>query len=301
MNNSNANYNATMKNIKNSFESKELNEEQKKLMRKIALMKLNNQWFNDELINFYMEIIERRSEKLSILPSWFTSSTNSSNWTRSKNVARDFNQSKINYILIPYHVEGNHWTLAVISRSGNFYLLDSLAMQLDEPKELRQWIDSNLVLPDKKNWVYSCPFSVGSEIRGKQVAAKAHQRDNFSCGVFVGFYAKLLSQKKNLKEIDGEAKRIQLSRIRKEILEEMGNNIECYVPTLNGRTLEEENHHSLSESPDKFDSQIRTNDLENLLFEKLIPEEPSSNVNQIASFALPEDDEGIDLWQFSGI
>ncbi|KAG0263783.1 SUMO1 sentrin specific peptidase 1 [Actinomortierella ambigua] len=143
------------------------------------------EWLNDEVINFYGNLIMARSNASSALPkvhvfSTFFYKTLSENgydkvrrWTKKTNIfAKD-------YLLIPIHCSGNHWTSAVVDMSKkkiSYY--DSLLG--NNPKcflTLRNYLESEsrdkLKRPfDFQGWENECPKNI------------PRQQNGFDCGVF---------------------------------------------------------------------------------------------------------------------
>ncbi|KAF9978444.1 SUMO1 sentrin specific peptidase 1 [Actinomortierella ambigua] len=156
------------------------------------------EWLNDEVINFYGQLIMARSNASSALPkvhvfSTFFYKTLSENgydkvrrWTKKTNIfAKD-------YLLIPIHCSGNHWTSAVIDMNKkkiSYY--DSLLG--NNPKcflTLRNYLESEsrdkLKKPfDFQGWENECPKNI------------PRQQNGFDCGVFTCFFIESKSRGAN--------------------------------------------------------------------------------------------------------
>jgi sentrin-specific protease 1 len=99
-----------------------------------------NQWLNDELINFYLNLICERAnslhpngpKKVFAHNTYFWPKLRSngysavSRWARRAKCGGD-DVLKLDYLLMPAHVGGNHWCLAVVNfKQKRFEYYDSL-------------------------------------------------------------------------------------------------------------------------------------------------------------------------------
>jgi hypothetical protein len=179
-------------------------------------MRNSQTWFDDELINSYIELLKLGHPRVGFLPSYFMAHQNSSSWTTTKQVIQDFKQGLIDIIILPTHLS-NHWTLLVASRSYKFYLFDSLQKTYPElTASFQQWLEQSF---PEKSWTLFFPFQSTSKTK------KPHQKDSYNCGPFVCLYAKMLSQRKQIKEIDTECHKVNISQFREEVLSELCENI----------------------------------------------------------------------------
>ncbi|KAG0245484.1 SUMO1 sentrin specific peptidase 1 [Actinomortierella wolfii] len=153
------------------------------------------EWLNDEVINFYGNLIMARSNASNTLPkvhvfSTFFYKTLSENgydkvrrWTKKTNIFEK------DYILIPIHCSGNHWTSAVIDMTKkkiSYY--DSLLG--NNPKcflTLRAYLEKESLDKLKKpfdfqGWENECPKNI------------PQQRNGYDCGVFTCFFIEFKSR-----------------------------------------------------------------------------------------------------------
>ncbi|KAG0235606.1 SUMO1 sentrin specific peptidase 1 [Actinomortierella wolfii] len=153
------------------------------------------EWLNDEVINFYGNLIMARSNTSNTLPkvhvfSTFFYKTLSENgydkvrrWTKKTNIFEK------DYILIPIHCSGNHWTSAVIDMTKkkiSYY--DSLLG--NNPKcflTLRAYLEKESLDKLKKpfdfqGWENECPKNI------------PQQRNGYDCGVFTCFFIEFKSR-----------------------------------------------------------------------------------------------------------
>ena len=104
------------------------------VLTKIVLMRLNGDWLNDDIIDFYLHMVQRRHVKqrelnplfaFAILTSHFmellqdcgTGLRRDSlgyNYARVKNITRTFNSFELNSIFIPVNINNYHWTFVHI-------------------------------------------------------------------------------------------------------------------------------------------------------------------------------------------
>ncbi|SBT49596.1 Ulp1 protease family C-terminal catalytic domain containing protein [Plasmodium ovale wallikeri] len=202
---------------------------------------IDTRWLNDEVINFYLSMIQEYNEQntkdeISFLPKIFTFSTfffqslSSNGGYNYNKVARWTKRKKVDIfsfdlILIPLHVGGNHWTLGAINiKEKNIKLYDSLNMP---NKKFFEYIKQYIVdeMRDKKKmeinislWEYNKEGK--SEVRYENGFQEIHyvahsvgngipcQENGYDCGVFACMFAKCLSfnrefdfNQKDIKEI----------------------------------------------------------------------------------------------------
>ncbi|PRP82215.1 dynein-1-alpha heavy chain, flagellar inner arm I1 complex, partial [Planoprotostelium fungivorum] len=182
------------------------------------------EWFNDEMVNFYMEILqEKNPENVAVIPSWALAHNNAATWSGVKNALNEFRTRRVSHLLIPYHMEElQHWTLVAASRTGICQLLDSLAHESQVPDRVQTWLNQHNLL-DGKEWKFRCAFPKGR---------MPHQRDSNNCGAFVMLYANLLAQKNTIQVIDTTARSIQMPVLRRQLLREMEENIDKFSPAV---------------------------------------------------------------------
>lgn len=152
-------------------------------------------WLNDEVINFYMNLIMERSELRENLPSVFATNTfflprlttggyvGVKRWTRKVDIfAKEI-------VLVPVHVNGVHWCMAIINLKAktikyydsmgkaNDKVLTMLANYLEE--EMRDKKQQNM---DMSGW------------RFENVVGIPQQQNGFDCGVFSCMFAEFYTR-----------------------------------------------------------------------------------------------------------
>lgn len=160
------------------------------------------QWLNDEIVNVFFELIEARAKrkdpgkpnlKIMILTSYFTvkfdrgySYSSVRNWSKK----RGFKLIEMDKVLIPIHVSGNHWCLAVINFiKKRFEYYDSMGGRNDTILgHLRNYVKDEAKLHsgqadyDMSEWVNYTPQDIPA------------QHNGYDCGVFACTYADYLSE-----------------------------------------------------------------------------------------------------------
>ncbi|VWU51740.1 sentrin-specific protease 1, putative, partial [Hepatocystis sp. ex Piliocolobus tephrosceles] len=169
---------------------------------------INNNWLNDEVINFYLSILqeynqdgEKRNQynlpKIYTFSTFFYQSLSMNGSYNYNKVSRWTKRKKVDIftydlILIPLHIGGNHWTLGAIDmKNKKIKLYDSLNKQ---NKNFFYHISQYVVdeMMDKKNikmtlddWQY--------DKEGKSEQGIPQQHNGYDCGVFTCMFAKCLS------------------------------------------------------------------------------------------------------------
>ncbi|CRH02765.1 sentrin-specific protease 1, putative [Plasmodium relictum] len=189
---------------------------------------IDTQWLNDEVINFYLSMLQEYNEQKvkndsSYFPKIFTFSTfffqslssngcynycKVSRWTKRKKV----DIFSFDLILIPLHVGGNHWTLGSINiKDKKIKLYDSLNMPnknffeyirryiVDEAKDKKQ-IDINI-----STWEY--------DKNGNSEIGAPFQENGYDCGVFTCMFAKCLSFNREFDFNQNDIKEIRLKMV----------------------------------------------------------------------------------------
>ncbi|KAI8602530.1 hypothetical protein EDD21DRAFT_352671 [Dissophora ornata] len=144
------------------------------------------EWLNDEVINFYGQLILARSNdpgstfpKVHVFSTFFYKTLSENGYEKVKRWTKKVNLFEKDYLLIPIHHAGNHWTSAVIDmKNKRISYYDSLLG--NNPKcflILRNYLDQ--LSRDKRNapfdfqgWENDCPKDI------------PRQRNGFDCGVF---------------------------------------------------------------------------------------------------------------------
>lgn len=166
-------------------------------------------WLNDEIINFYLELLSKRCKrnlqrelsppstklKCHFFNTFFC--TKFQNGYRYRGVKRWSKKAKIKIVemdkvIIPVHVGHNHWCLAVINfQKKRFEFYDSLGAPGAQPsllKDLRSYVRdeakqySNIPNYDLSDWIDYVPHDI------------PHQNNGSDCGVFTCKFADYLSE-----------------------------------------------------------------------------------------------------------
>ncbi|EGC34898.1 hypothetical protein DICPUDRAFT_55498 [Dictyostelium purpureum] len=185
-------------------------------------------WLNDEVINFYMEILKIRQKNNPNLPKchffgtfFYTQLCNGpENYDFSK-VKRWTNKVDIfslDKVILPVHL-GNHWCCAVINfKDKQFQYFDSLLGDNREClKKLRRYVADEMVNRSKQGIVNLDEFkdSIPKDI--------PIQSNGYDCGVFMCKYAEFSSRGSELnftqKDITQYRRRIALELYLKKILD----------------------------------------------------------------------------------
>ncbi|KAJ2082010.1 SUMO1 sentrin specific peptidase 1 [Coemansia sp. RSA 988] len=151
-------------------------------------------WLNDEVINFYMQLIMTRSQKTPTLPkvhafnTFFYSTLCDKGYTRVRRWTRRVKLFEQDLIIVPVHL-GVHWCCAVIDfRSKSIAYYDALLG--DNPKCLRllmnylheEFKDKQGQDFDENGWSMSCEKDI------------PRQRNGYDCGVFAIMFAEYVSR-----------------------------------------------------------------------------------------------------------
>ncbi|CAA9991129.1 sentrin-specific protease 1, putative [Plasmodium knowlesi strain H] len=191
---------------------------------------MDTRWLNDEVINFYMSMLQEYNTKNikkdtanNFLPKIFTFSTFffqslNSNGTYSYNkVSRWTKRKKVDIfsfdlILIPLHVGGNHWTLGSINmREKKIKLYDSLNMSNTKFFEyMRRYLvdemrDKKQMELDVSVWEYN-PEGCSEE-------GIPCQENGYDCGVFTCMFAKCLSFNRSFDFSQRDIKEIRMKMV----------------------------------------------------------------------------------------
>ncbi|KAJ2455571.1 hypothetical protein EV183_000048 [Coemansia sp. RSA 2336] len=149
----------------------------------------DGQWLNDEVINFYMQLIIDRSQKTPVLPkvhafnTFFYSTLSEKGYARVRRWTRRIKLFENDLVVVPVHL-GVHWCCAIIDfRSKRITYYDALLG--DNSKCLRLLMDylkeesrdkCNQEFDDS-GWTMACD---------KQIP---RQRNGYDCGVFAVVFA----------------------------------------------------------------------------------------------------------------
>jgi len=153
------------------------------------------EWLNDEVINFYMEVLLDRCKKSPAkLPkchffnSFFYPLLAKDGYSRVRKWSRKVDIFEMDKVVVPVHM-GNHWCLAVVNfREKRFEYYDSLGGSNSTClKALRQYVkeehkDKKKKEIDLSDWTDYTPSDI------------PHQRNGYDCGVFMCKYADYVSK-----------------------------------------------------------------------------------------------------------
>ncbi|KAK5582421.1 hypothetical protein RB653_004006 [Dictyostelium firmibasis] len=194
---------------------------------------LPGKWLNDEVINFYMEVLKIRDlekkknsggdfPKCHFFNTFFYPKLCNDNHTYNYEKVRRWtarvNLFEMDKIIIPIHL-GNHWCLAVINfKAKQFEYYDSL---LGSNKEcltkLRKYISDEMQNKSKQGAVNLDEFK---DFMPKEIPI---QQNGYDCGVFMCKYAEFCSKGANLtftqEEITQYRRRMVLEISKKQIID----------------------------------------------------------------------------------
>lgn len=178
-------------------------------------------WLNDEVINFYMELLKERSAvdeslpKVHAMNTFFVPKLMSSGFQGVRRWTRKINIFDFDIIPVPVHVGGVHWCMAIINMrekwiryydsmgQPNARVLEALRRYLEEesldkrkiPFDTSDWIvESVRDCPQQRNgrWVQSFGFS-------KYILIDFFLFINFSdCGVFSCMFAEFACRESDI-------------------------------------------------------------------------------------------------------
>ncbi|KAF9091385.1 SUMO1 sentrin specific peptidase 1 [Mortierella sp. AD031] len=155
------------------------------IMKKDIQTLCPGEWLNDEVINFYGNMIMARSKssdsmpKVHVFSTFFYKSLSENGYDKVKRWTKKVKLFEMDYVLIPIHCSGNHWTTAVIDmKRKRIDYYDSLLG--NNPKcflILRDYLESESRDKLKKpfnfdGWENDCPKDI------------PRQRNGYDCGVF---------------------------------------------------------------------------------------------------------------------
>ncbi|KAF9897475.1 SUMO1 sentrin specific peptidase 1, partial [Lobosporangium transversale] len=181
------------------------------------------QWLNDEVINFYGNLIMARSKESTELPkvhvfsTFFYKTLSENGYEKVRRWTKKIKIFDMDYVLIPIHHSGNHWTTAVIDmKKKRIEYYDSLLG--NNPKcflLLRNYLESEsqdkLKKPfDFHGWENDCPKDIPT------------QKNGFDCGVFTCTFIEFKSRGQDQldfsqRNMDYLRKKIALSIINKSL------------------------------------------------------------------------------------
>jgi hypothetical protein len=159
------------------------------------------EWLNDEVVNFYMQLLNERSQQSSnngkqpkcyLFNSFFYTllSNGGYNYSRVQKWTRKIDIFTLDKVFVPVHL-GNHWCLAVINFADKrFEYYDSLGGENPKCLErLRRYVKDEYRTKHKgeydlSEWQDYTPLNI------------PHQQNGYDCGVFMCKFADYLSRGK---------------------------------------------------------------------------------------------------------
>lgn len=153
------------------------------------------QWLNDEVINFYMELIKLRSEEVEFMPkvhvmnTFFMVKLLSSGYAGVKRWTRKVDIFSMDIIPVPVHVGKVHWCMAIIHmRDKSIRYYDSMG----HPNEAVLSALENY-LREESLEKRKIPFDT-SDWTIESVPDCPQQRNGSDCGVFSCMFAEFISR-----------------------------------------------------------------------------------------------------------
>lgn len=152
-------------------------------------------WLNDEVINFYMELLKLRSEEVDHLPkvhvmnTFFIPKLLSGGHSGVRRWTRKVDIFSYDIIPVPVHVGGVHWCMSVINiRDKAIRYYDSMGHQnLQVIDALRKYLqdesmDKRKIPLDTSDWTVEC------------IRDCPQQRNGSDCGVFSCMFAEFITR-----------------------------------------------------------------------------------------------------------
>lgn len=152
-------------------------------------------WLNDEVINYYMELIKERSGVVDYLPkvhvmnTFFIGKYQQQGYTSVRRWTRKTDIFGFDIIPVPVHVGGVHWCMSIIHmRDKSIRYYDSMGhSNMAVLEALRQYLNDESM--DKRN----VPFDT-SDWTIECVRDCPQQRNGSDCGVFSCMFAEFVSR-----------------------------------------------------------------------------------------------------------
>ncbi|NXL34111.1 SENP2 protease, partial [Glaucidium brasilianum] len=155
------------------------------------------EWLNDEVINFYMNLLVERNKKegypaVHVFSTFFYPKLISGGYKTVRRWTRDVDLFKKDLILVPIHLS-HHWTLVVIDiRKKTIKYFDSLGHKKDEICESLFYY-----LQEESQQKRNVQLNFSEWTLHSMEAHEIPQQDNGSdCGVFMCKYADYISRDK---------------------------------------------------------------------------------------------------------
>ncbi|NXY48538.1 SENP2 protease, partial [Ceuthmochares aereus] len=157
-------------------------------------------WLNDEIINFYMNLVVERSKKegypaVHAFTTFFYRKLTSGGYTTVKRWTRGVDLFKQHVVLVPVHLT-NHWTLVVIDmRKKSIKYFDSVAVNSGNKicETLLKYLQEESW--EKRQLELDCSEWTLHSMRSHEIPQQWNGSD---CGVFVCKYADYIARDKPL-------------------------------------------------------------------------------------------------------
>ena len=156
----------------------------------------DGQWLNDECVNLYMKMIQKRADErkdnIHCFNSFFYELLTQQGYHKVQRWTRRFDLFAKDMVLIPVHL-GNHWCMGVINfKKRRFEYYDSLRGNNKEFfQAMRDYLEKESMDKKKKSFDFSDWNS--DVINDKDLPL---QRNGSDCGVFASMFGESLSQGK---------------------------------------------------------------------------------------------------------
>uniref|UniRef100_A0A1I8BKA9 Lysophospholipid acyltransferase 5 n=1 Tax=Meloidogyne hapla TaxID=6305 RepID=A0A1I8BKA9_MELHA len=192
------------------------------ITRRDFLNFFGNEWLNDEVINFYVNLIVDRSKNNKKLPkayafnSFFYKNLCEKGFSGVKRWTKNVDIFDFQIIIVPIHLE-NHWCMAVIDlEQHKIDYFDSLlgdnfqCLELLQEYLLQESMDKRHIPLDMTGWEFNCRKNI------------PRQQNMWDCGVFSCLFAEYASRRAaitfNQQHIPYFRERIVYEILRKELL-----------------------------------------------------------------------------------
>ncbi|ORX59347.1 cysteine proteinase [Piromyces finnis] len=173
---------------------------------------INGEWLNDEIINFYGNLIMERSKNTTneyppvyFFNTFFYGTLSSTGYRAVRRWTRKFDLFLYDFVIVPIHL-GNHWCCSAINfKKKRFEYYDSLhGSDRNALYILRNYIqeesrDKKKCEYDFTGWENYCPKDIPSQLNG------------YDCGIFTLLFAEYISREE---EFDFDQSHIEYVRDR---------------------------------------------------------------------------------------
>jgi Ulp1 family protease len=178
-----------------------------------------NKWANNFVIDAYLELLTKKNPNFGYVPTYVVTYFRKDgiiipNWFQSITLEH---MPKIEYWLIPAHINNNHWALAVFGVSINFMTFyDSLytGIAMEEKNEFKEDILKFFKMLYHEKNMGDMPFDVN--ITGWLDISNVPKQENaIDCGVFLMIFAEdIVNHKAIFPEMTVNQKKIYECRMK---------------------------------------------------------------------------------------